>query len=168
MNPAKISGISILIPSYNTPKSFLIYCIESIIHQTCIKEYHFEIVWIDDGSDKEKILELEESLKLFNNEPNIHLIYKKLDENKGTVDALNIGLELCTHELIFRMDSDDIMFPQRIQKQIDFMDKNPQCMILGTQIQTFEMDNDDILLNRPPLDTNKHKEFISWMDFLRN
>ena len=158
-------SISILIPSYNTPKEYLIECINSIIHQSCIKNYQFEIVWIDDGSDKEKILELEDSLKLFNSQPNIHLIYKKLDENKGIVDALNIGLELCTHELIFRMDSDDIMFPERIQKQIDFMDKNPQCMILGTLINTFQKKN-----NRTYVDTNihKHQDIIIWDTFIKN
>jgi glycosyltransferase involved in cell wall biosynthesis len=165
MNQVKTSSISILIPSYNTPKSYLIQCIKSIINQTCIKDYKFEIVWINDGSNEEKTLELEQSLKLFNIKPNIHLIYKKLDENKGIVDALNIGLDLCTNELIFRMDSDDIMFPERIQKQITFMEKNPQCMILGTQIQEFKLIN-EIISYKPINLLKKHQDFISWMQFL--
>jgi len=82
------------------------------------------------------------------------------------VDALNIGLDLCTNELIFRMDSDDIMFPERIQKQITFMEKNPQCMILGTQIQEFKFIN-EIISYKPIHSMKKHQDFISWMHFLQ-
>ena len=163
MNPLKTSGISILIPSYNSPQSYLIECVNSIIKQTCIDKYKFEIVWINDGSSEEKTLELEEVLKLFDTAKNINLIYKKLDKNNGIVDALNIGLDLCTNELIFRMDSDDIMFSERIQKQIDFMEKNPQCMILGTQIQTFVLNNNIISYKT----ISKHQDCISLINFLK-
>jgi glycosyltransferase involved in cell wall biosynthesis len=158
-------GISILITSYNTPRNYLIECIKSILDQTCINKYRFEIVWINDGSNEEYTLLLEKSLELFHTIATINLIYKKLDENKGIVDALNIGLDLCTNELIFRMDSDDIMYPTRIQKQIDFMGEHPQCMILGTQIQTFKIVDDKIYMD--PY-VNTHQSIISWNTFIKN
>lgn len=161
-----LPGISILIPSYNTPKIYLVECINSIIKQSCINHYQFEIVWINDGSNEQCTLELEESLKLFNNIPTIHLIYNKLDKNKGIVDALNHGLDLCTNELIFRMDADDIMLPNRIQKQVDFMNKNPKCMILGTLIKEFTIINGNVEFSK--YDVYCHPECYSSEDFLKN
>lgn len=159
----KITGISILIPSYNTPKKYIDECILSIINQTCIKKYNFEIVWINDGSDINNSTNLEESLEIFKKFPSIKLIYKKLDSNKGIVDALNIGLDLCTNELIFRMDSDDIMIKNRMEIQVKFMEQNPQCMILGTQIQSFENKNNKIYFNNQ----TALPEILLWSDFLK-
>jgi glycosyltransferase involved in cell wall biosynthesis len=58
-------SISILIPSYNTPKEYLFECITSIITQDCINKYNFEIIWVNDGSNEQYSLELENSLELF-------------------------------------------------------------------------------------------------------
>jgi glycosyltransferase involved in cell wall biosynthesis len=159
-------NISILIPSYNTPKEYLIECIKSIINQDCINNYHFEIIWVNDGSTLQNSLDLEDSLELFKAIPTIKLIYIKLSENKGIVDALNIGLDLCSSELIFRMDSDDIMYPARIRKQIDFMEKNTQCMICGTQIQTFR--KGDTTSDFIELTVSYHKQILLWHEFLQN
>lgn len=163
---SNLQGISILIPSYNTPQIYLVECINSIIKQSCINHYRFEIVWINDGSNEKYTLELEESLKLFNNIPTIYLIYNKLDINKGIVDALNHGLDLCTNELIFRMDADDIMHVKRIQKQVDFMNKNPKCMILGTLIKEFNVVNGAMELSKRMV--HAHPEYYSSEDFLKN
>ena len=57
----------------------------------------------------------------------------------GTAIASNNGLDLCSHELIFKMDSDDIMLPNRIEVQLDFMIKNPEAIVCGANIQLFVM-----------------------------
>jgi hypothetical protein len=79
---------------------------------------------------------------------------------------LNVGLDLCTHELIFRMDSDDIMVSSRISTQVEFMEKNPQCMICGTQITPFRSLPNNYL-QRVTFSSSKHSEFISWIHFLK-
>lgn len=159
-----VSGISILIPSYNTPFEYLNECIKSICNQTCINNYTFEIVWVNDGSDEQNTTELEKALEFFKPYKNIILVYKRLIINQGICDALNIGIELCSYDLIFRMDSDDIMYPTRIEKQIQFMIKNPQAMICGTQLVEYVCINNNWV--RRKYQSNL-PNVLSWYDFLQ-
>lgn len=48
----------------------------------------------------------------------------KIKNNSGLANALNVGLEACDHELIARMDTDDIALPSRFAVQFDFMSRN--------------------------------------------
>lgn len=160
--------ISILIPSYNTCEKFIVECINSIINQKLTRKIEFEIVWIDDGSDEQNSTILCNSLKLFDKHSHIKVIYKKLSINKGIVDALNTGLSLCSNELIFRMDSDDRMLPTRIQKQVDHMDQNIDCMICGTQISCFkEIYNDGRYYYKTPENIIPFGIF-TFKDYLKN
>lgn len=57
-----------------------------------------------------------------------------LKGHHGLGYALNEGINHCNYELIARMDDDDISRPDRLQKQWEFMIKNPRVSILGGQI----------------------------------
>jgi GT2 family glycosyltransferase len=67
----------------------------------------------------------------------INIIYVENEENLGISKTLNKGVLLCPDEIIFRMDSDDIMINNRIYKQLEFMLKNKDCVMCGTQIAFF-------------------------------
>lgn len=69
--------------------------------------------------------------------------YYPQDTNKGLGEALRIGSEYCTGDYIFRMDSDDISHPQRFEKQISYIEANPQIDVLGTDIAEFYMCPDE-------------------------
>lgn len=58
-----------------------------------------------------------------------------LEQNLGLAAALNIGLQHCDHALVARMDSDDIAMPQRFEKQIAFMQQNPNIAASSAQIE---------------------------------
>lgn len=98
-----------------------------------------EIVLVKDGPLTK---ELENTIdKYIKKYPNLFKIIA-LEKNYGLGKALNIGLENCTFELVARMDGDDISKPDRFEKQIEFMKKNPQVDILGSWIDEFiEKDN---------------------------
>ncbi|MGC3874650.1 glycosyltransferase [Halomonas sp. GXIMD04776] len=49
----------------------------------------------------------------------------ELPQNVGLGAALNAGLKQCRHELVARMDTDDIALPERFEKQVSFMESNP-------------------------------------------
>ena len=89
-------------------------------------------------------------------------------ENRGIAYSLNLGVNLCTNELIFRMDSDDIMLPDRIAKQIEFMKKNRDCVVCGTNVQLFSNDNPNNLKQKTLLDETFHVLSINWQDFLKS
>jgi amylovoran biosynthesis glycosyltransferase AmsE len=78
----------------------------------------------------------------------------------GTAKSSNIGLSLCTCELIFKMDSDDIMFPDRIEKQIAFMKSNKDIVMCGTNIRLFKNDG----TCRVFVNDTRHSLKVTWDD----
>ena len=59
------------------------------------------------------------------------------EENKQLGRALAKGVELCSNELVARMDTDDIAMPDRIEKQVAYMNEHPQVHVLGGSIREF-------------------------------
>ena len=119
--------VSVILPAYNA-EGTIGEAIKSIIDQT-YKDW--ELLVIDDGSTdntKAVIQSFEDPrIKYIENEGNKKLIY-----------TLNRGLEMATGKYIARMDADDISKPDRFQKQVDFMEGNPECIVCGTFIQMFK------------------------------
>ena len=111
-------------------------CLESIRDQR--GDFGMELVWINDGSDKMHTTLLKKSLDNFQaTTRNIVVKYYENDKNMGIGYSLNKGIPLCSHELIVKMDSDDIMMPDRIRQQIEYMYKYPSTQICGGQIKMF-------------------------------
>jgi glycosyltransferase involved in cell wall biosynthesis len=152
--------VSMLIPSYNTNKSYLVECVKSIKEQ--IGDFGIELVWIDDCSSLENSRFL---INLLNTEltplKNFELVYKKTYENSGVSFCLHQGVFLCSNELIFRMDSDDIMLNNRLQKQLDFMYSNTTCVMCGSNIIYFDEENG--IKNETGIST--HKKSLSWQEY---
>ena len=106
--------ITVLMPVYNCD-TYIKEAVESILNQTYT---HFELIIIDDASTDNTV----EVIKSINDE-RINLIVKP--ENSGYTNSLNHGLTLVKGKYIARMDGDDISVPQRFEKQIDFLENNP-------------------------------------------
>ena len=88
-----------------------------------------EIIIIDDGSD----IPLNRILKSSYLKKIILFRNKK---NEGVSYSLNKGIELSTGNFICRLDADDVMLPNRIKSQIDFLIKNPEYACVCGQIKT--------------------------------
>lgn len=114
--------VTVLMPCYNAMPHLPI-ALESIIHQTY---KNLEILCINDGSsdDTPKVLEQyakkDYRIKIINNETNIKLI-----------KTLNKGIEIAQGEYIARMDADDISFPSRIEKELKYLQDNPEVDIVS-------------------------------------
>jgi GT2 family glycosyltransferase len=155
--------VSVLITSYNTNPLYMKECLDSIKCQT--GHFGIELVWINDGSNEDNTIQLEQLLFTFKLSTRFtRVIYRRNQTNLGTAKSSNIGLELCTKELVFKMDSDDIMFPNRIQVQLDFMNKNPQAVICGANIRIFKNDGDSRVL----VNDTRHPNMITWVDIYNN
>lgn len=124
--------VSVLIPCYNV-ELYVEEAVRSIMNQTYS---NLEILVIDDGStDKtaeilQKLAQIDSRIKYIKNETNLRLIA-----------TLNKGIELCTGKYIARMDADDISLPTRIEKQVQFLEKNPQIGIVGSYLKEFGLSN---------------------------
>lgn len=155
--------ISMLIPSYNTNNLYLVECVTSIKEQ--IGTFGLELVWIDDCSSIENTNFLINLLKT-ELEPlkNLKIVYQKTRKNRGISFCLHQGVFLCSNELIFRMDSDDIMLNNRIQKQLEFMNTNPDCVMCGSNIICFNVENGI----KNEINRTAHKNTLSWKDYKKN
>ncbi|MEO8513953.1 MAG: glycosyltransferase [Ignavibacteria bacterium] len=145
----KISHISVLMPAYNCGK-YIKSAVSSLLNQT-FKE--FELIIIDDGSTDNS----EEIISAFKDS---RINYKKT-ENKGTSAALNYGISLCSSQWIARIDSDDINVPSRLEKQISFIELNPDCDIVSSWSVYFRDPGKILFLLKEPL---YHEEMFRYLD----
>ncbi|CEN53975.1 glycosyltransferase family 2 protein [Capnocytophaga canis] len=120
--------VSVLIPCYNVEK-YVEEAVTSIINQTYDK---LEIILIDDGSTDGTTNLLKKITK-----QDKRIVFVQNDKNIGLIDTLNKGLQICSGKYVARMDSDDISLPQRIEKQVRFLEKNKDIGIVGSYIQFF-------------------------------
>jgi len=118
-------------------EKYLRQAIDSMLSQT-FKD--FEFVIIDDGST-------DNSVDIINSygDPRIRLISRS--ENLGLTRSLNLGLDAALGEYIARMDSDDVSLPERLQKQVVYMDEHPEIIASGTWAHDID-DEGKILGNR--------------------
>jgi len=151
-------SVSILIPCFNTNNILLRECLTSIRDQ--IGHFNIELVCINDGSDDFHSAILEKNLDFFKSTTRFcNVIYKKMNKNMGIGYCLHEGVKLCSNEIIIRMDSDDIMIPNRIQKQIAFMNNNPACVLVGSNVQFFKTQPDPQLQLQLQLQTHTQPHY---------
>lgn len=126
--------ISVLMSVYKKENpTFLKASLDSIYAQTRRPD---EIVLVEDG---EISLALEEVISQYSD---LHVV--KLEKNLQLGRALEAGLKACHHELVARMDTDDIMMLDRLEKQYQFMLEHPEVAACGGDIAEFT-EEDSIL-----------------------
>jgi len=111
--------VSIVMPVYNG-EPFLAEAIESILAQT---HKDFTLIAIDDGStDRSR-----EILEHYGaNDARIEILSQ---ENQGIGATRNRGLQHASTEWVFVMDQDDVMCPNRLEKQLEFIRQHPDVRV---------------------------------------
>jgi glycosyltransferase involved in cell wall biosynthesis len=142
INTKKNPVVTVLMPVYNGEK-YLREAISSILAQTFPD---FEFFIINDGSTDHSA----EIIGAYA-DPRIRLVHN--EKNLGLIATLNKGLDLAQGEYIVRMDQDDISLPGRLERQIEYMNNNPNVGICGAWVQIigedagtvkFPVESDDI------------------------
>jgi glycosyltransferase involved in cell wall biosynthesis len=118
----KAPKVTVLMAVYNGAR-YLRDAIESILRQSFAD---FEFVIVNDGSTDSS-----RDIVLSYRDPRIRLIDNQ--ENIGLTKSLNKGLSLASGEYVARQDADDISYPTRIEKQIEYFETYPHTVLLGTQ-----------------------------------
>lgn len=113
--------VSIIMSEYNTNIELLKESIKSIMNQTYD---NFELIIIDDCG-KNDVKKISDEF----NDPRIK-VYKN-SKNNGLVYSLNKAIKISTGKYIARMDTDDYSYPNRLKKQVKFLEKNSQYDIIG-------------------------------------
>lgn len=116
--------ISVIMSTYKEDERLLRESIESILNQTYRDFEYIIILDYPDNVVHKSVIE-EYALK----DDRIHFYVN--EKNMGLTDSLNRGLSLCHGEYIARMDADDISLPDRLERQMKYLEKNHYDLIGG-------------------------------------
>lgn len=118
-------AVTVLMPVYNAGR-FLREAIESVL---CQSWTDFELLVLDDGSTDDSA-----ALAAAFGDARIRVVHN--ESNLRLVATLNRGLELAHGRYVARMDADDICLPQRLARQVSFLERHPEVGVCGTQVRT--------------------------------
>lgn len=119
--------VSVVMPCYNSAGTIDV-SLNSLICQTLPD---FEVIAIDDGSSDATGGILEEWSR---RDERIRVHHQT---HQGIIPALNQGLASCRAEYVARMDADDRCHPQRLEKQVKYLDAHPQIGVVGSLVSAF-------------------------------
>jgi len=120
--------VTVLLPVYNAER-YIALAVESILKQSF---RDFELLIINDGSTDNSL----EIIRSFKDE-RIRLVTN--ESNQKLIATLNKGIQLARGKYIARMDADDISLPERLQKQVDFMESHPEVGVCGAWFEPLEL-----------------------------
>ena len=118
--------VSIVIPVHNGEK-YLKESLDSCLGQTYQDS---EIIVVNDASADGTL----EILKEYGDRIKIITVEKQ----NGLGNVINIGIKESKGKYIARMDADDVMYPTRLEKQVEYMENNPDCVAVGGQIDIID------------------------------
>jgi len=118
--------VSVIMPVYNAG-NFLMEAIESILNQTY---QNFEFIIVDDASTDNSWEIIQKYTKKYPQKIKAFQLKKTL--NRGGDACANFALKKAKGKYIARMDADDIAHPKRLEKQVEFLKKNKNVFLVGS------------------------------------
>lgn len=130
---ANTPKVTIIMPVYNGAKT-LERAVSSILNQT----YHnWQLLILDDGST-------DQTLEVANRFQDMRVQVLTDGQHKGIAARLNQAVSLATGKYIARMDSDDFSYPERLSKQVQFLETHLSVDLVGTHIRLLNREGQDI------------------------
>jgi len=140
--------ISVLMSIYAESADAIAISVESILNQTFA---NFEFIIVNDNPARADTLKIVD--KLSTKDERIQVLTN--DRNRGLGYALNAAIQSSRADIVARMDTEDISFPERFTKQISFMKAHPDVDLLFTQ--WIDLNEYDEMIVRQP----RRKDFIN-------
>jgi len=122
--------VSVVIPVHNGER-YIKEAIDSCLAQTY---GNTEIIVVDDKSE-------DDTLKILERYGD-RIVVIPVEKQNGLGNVINIGIRRSKGKYIARMDADDIMYPNRIERQVKYLEENPQCVAIGGQIDIINEDGE--------------------------
>lgn len=145
--------VSVLMAVYNDAK-WLDDSIPSILSQSLVD---FEFIIINDGSTDTTCTVLEEWAA---RDPRI--VVRHLPTNGGLARALNLGLSLVRASLVARHDADDIAMPDRLIRQVAYLETHPEVVVVGTNAIAIDGDGNNLGSINTPQSPEMIRKVLRW------
>lgn len=119
-------AVSILMPVYKTA-AYLKEAVDSILAQSFTD---FELIVLNDCSpdNAEEILDGYDDPRI---------VRYRGEKNQGLANVLNIGMDMAQGKYVARMDSDDVSLPERLEKQVRYLESHPEIDLCSCGMQLF-------------------------------
>jgi len=133
-----VVDVSVIVANYNNGQ-YLAELFESVVHSSVLPR---ELIIVDDGSTDNSKAHINYYAARYKW---IKPLY--FSSNKGVANASNEAIASATGKYVLKVDSDDILMPQRIEKQFHFMEQNPNVHVLGGNCAYFIESTSKIIRN---------------------
>lgn len=124
-----IFSVSVILPVFNAQKTLLL-AVDSIRNQSF---QDWELLILDDAST-------DDSLRIVRSIEDKRIRVVLQGQTPGLAARLNQGIDLAQGKYIARMDADDIAFPDRLARQVEFLESHPEVDLVGTRAVAFRDD----------------------------
>jgi glycosyltransferase involved in cell wall biosynthesis len=135
-----MNRVAVLIPVFNNVDG-----LKKSLQSLNDSAENFDVVVVDDGSTPKLQFDVAEY--------RFKVVVLCLDKNEGIEGALNAGvrwIDFHGYEFIARLDAGDCVVPGRIEKQIAFMDAEPDCAVVGSWVEIVDANNKRLFELRHP------------------
>lgn len=129
---------------YKENPVYLDISLNSIFSQTVMPD---QVVLVLDGPIGEELYTVVEKFR--KSYPSLEIYPQPV--NKGLSTALNVGLEKCRNEIVFRMDTDDICYPNRFERLLKEYEANPELEIVGSFATMIDENGKELKMMMAPL-----------------
>lgn len=141
--------VTVLMPAYNAG-AYLRLAVDSVLSQTFAD---FELLIMDDGSNDGSLATVEAG-----RDSRIHLVHHT--DNLGLIATLNSGVALARGSYLARMDADDLCEPERLERQVDYLDGHPEVGVCSTWATFIDREGQEIGVLRTA--TGKRLQRLFW------
>lgn len=138
--------VTVLTPAFNRV-SFITETVESVLNQTY---GNIEYIVVDDGSTDGTF----EILQQYSAAGKLTLLTHENHSNRGQSAALNLGLEAAKGTYVTILDSDDMLHPEKVSRQVEFLEKHPEFVMVYGQAMAISGDGTELFL----IPDSKHYE----------
>ncbi|MGR5557319.1 glycosyltransferase [Vibrio fortis] len=132
--------ISVIMAVYKEPVEYIKSAIESTL--TSLVGYNYEFIIVIDNPHLS-----EESINYLKSKgDSISIIFNST--NIGLARSLNVALDLVSGDYIMRMDADDICHPLRVKTQLEFILKNSDLSLIGSDIMKIDSNGQELAISK--------------------
>ncbi len=126
----------------------------SSLQKAFSNDYEWQLVIV---LDRVLLNELRSHIPNFGSNISIKILESR---QPGIVNALNLGLSECDSDFVARIDEDDLVMPDRFLIQVEFLEKNPSCVVIGSALTRIDQEGRKIGNVRYPLYNKSLKKII--------
>lgn len=145
--------VSVIMPVYNGER-FLRYAIESVLEQSY---EHLELIIINNGSTDNTATILEAYAQ---KDRRIMVLFHPEPLGHAGEAASNMASRHATGKYIAKLDADDVAVPNRIERQVAFLEANPAIFLVGSHLELIDSQGRSVGIRQYPLSSEAiYKEF---------